>query len=139
MRAGGGGSRRLRGSFPYDKTAVLSRRRSQRWQPRKEQFAPGAFAYSLEITDASTIHLLVGHSYDKPLASNETGTLAFNDTREALTFDATIAPEIASDELRRGRPGADLGGLAVGISPGFRFRPRVRFPPIKPRSHARTA
>ena len=80
LRAGGGGSRRLRGSFPYRKTAVLSDGGRNGGKPRKEQFAPGAFTYSLEITDSSPIHLLVGHSYDKPLASTDTGTLAFNDT-----------------------------------------------------------
>ena len=123
LRAGGGGSRRLRGRFPYRKYAVLSDGGRAGGKPRKEQFEPGAFSYSLKNTDSSPIHLLVGHSYDKPLASTENGTLALADTAEALTFDATIAAEVAATSYGQDILSLIATGLAVGISPGFRMPP----------------
>lgn len=123
IRDGGGGSRRLRGRFPYNKVAVLSDGGRNGGKPQKEKFAPGAFAYSLDNTDISPIHLLVGHSYDKPLASTDNDTLQLTDSPDALTFDAIITAAIADTTY-----GADilkmiLAGLAVGISPGFRIPP----------------
>jgi HK97 family phage prohead protease len=117
------GGRRLRGRFPYRKRAVLSDGGKNGGRPQKEEFLPGAFTYSLESPDQE-IHLLVGHSFDKPLASKGTGTLVFNDTAEALGFDAEITPEIADTSY-----GSDVlkqieSGLAVGISPGFRIPPK---------------
>ncbi|MGD9846669.1 MAG: HK97 family phage prohead protease [Variibacter sp.] len=69
------------------------------------------------------MHLLVGHSYDKPLASKLNGTLHLVDSDEALMFEAEIAEAIADTSY-----GADIlkqidSGLAVGISPGFRIPP----------------
>src|SRR4051812_44333962 len=114
------GVRKLRGRFPYKKRAVLSDGGKNGGRPQKEEFLPGAFTYSLE-SDEQEIHLLVGHSFDKPLASKKTGTLTFDDTDEALNFDAEITPEIADTSY-----GSDIlkqieSGLAVGISPGFRI------------------
>lgn len=118
-----GGGRKLRGRFPYRKKAVLSDGGKNGGRPQKEQFEPGAFAHSI-ASDEQEIHLLVGHSFDAPLASKNTGTLVFDDTAEALTFDAEITPQIADTSY-----GSDIlkqidSGLSVGISPGFRIPPK---------------
>lgn len=123
LRAARNGRRRLRGRFPYKNRAVLSDGGKNGGRPQKEEFAPGAFSHSIN-SDDQEIHLLVGHSFDKPLASRNTNTLFFNDTDEALNFDAEITPEIADTSY-----GADVlkqieSGLAVGISPGFRIPPK---------------
>ena len=123
LRASPRGGRKLRGRFPYKKRAVLSDGGKNGGRPQKEEFLPGAFTHSLESSEQE-IHLLVGHSFDQPLASKKTGTLTFDDTAEALNFDADIAPEIADTSY-----GSDIlkqieSGLAVGISPGFRIPPK---------------
>ncbi|WP_319798777.1 HK97 family phage prohead protease [Nitrobacter sp.] len=122
LRAARNGRRRLRGRFPYKKRAVLSDGGRKGGRPQKEEFASRAFGYRVQDQTAE-IHLLVGHSYDKPLASKLTNTLHLVDSDEALTFDAEITPEIADTSY-----GADIlkqidGGLSVGISPGFRLPP----------------
>jgi HK97 family phage prohead protease len=122
LRAARKGRRRLRGRFPYKKRAVLSDGGRKGGRPVKESFEPGAFTHSINSPDQD-IHLLVGHSFDAPLASKKTGTLTFDDTKEALTFDAEITEAIADTSY-----GSDIlkqidSGLSVGISPGFRLPP----------------
>jgi HK97 family phage prohead protease len=122
IRKRGDGSRRLRGRFPYKRRAVLSDG-GKTGRPQKEEFAPRAFGYRVEDPQAE-IHLLVGHSFDRPLASKLNETLSLIDSDEALTFEATISPQIADTSY-----GADVlkqieSGLAVGISPGFRIPPK---------------
>lgn len=116
-----GGETRLYGSFPYNKTATLSDG-GRRGRPRKEKFAPKAFEYRVEDPDAQ-IHLLVGHDFNKPLASKLSDSLTLKDTPEALTFEAVL-----SDAIKETQHGKDilamlLAGLAIGISPGFRIPP----------------
>ena len=74
------------------------------------------------------IHLLSGHSFDKPLASKHRGSLLLRDTADALSFTATIARAVA--ETSHGRDALALisAGLAVGISPGFRMPPERAVP-----------
>lgn len=127
--AGRNGRRRLRGRFPYKSLAVLSDG-GKVGKPQKERFMPGAFSHSIASPDQD-IHLLVGHSFDAPLASKNTGTLTFNDSDEALNFDADIAPQIADTSY-----GSDIlkqidAGLSVGISPGFRIPPPAAVPADK--------
>lgn len=115
------GRRKLRGRFPYGKRAVLSDG-GKNGRPQKEEFQPGSFSHSIKSPEQD-IHLLVGHSFDAPLASKNTGTLVFDDTPEALTFEAEISDAIAETSY-----GADIlkqidSGLSVGISPGFRIPP----------------
>jgi HK97 family phage prohead protease len=115
------GRRKLRGRFPYRKRAILSDG-GKNGRPQKESFEPGAFSHSIKSPDQE-IHLLVGHSFDKPLASKNTGTLVFDDTPEELTFEAEISDAIAETSY-----GSDIlkqidSGLSVGISPGFRIPP----------------
>ncbi|MGE0749342.1 MAG: HK97 family phage prohead protease [Variibacter sp.] len=120
-RAAQSGRRRLRGRFPYGAPAVLSDG-GRTGRPRKEIIAPRAFSYRVDDPNED-IHLLAGHSYDKPLASKSTGTLAFQDTDEALTFTAIITQEIAETSHGRDVLAMLLAGLAVGLSPGFRIPP----------------
>ena len=122
LRADQSGWRVIHGRFPYGKWAVLSDG-GKTGRPRKERFAPGAFRYSLENVKQSPIHLLFGHSYDKPLASTETGTLAFHDSAEALTFDAVIVEEVSKISWIQDLFQLILAGLSIGLSPGFRIPP----------------
>lgn len=115
------GETRLAGRFPYSSIAILSDG-GRRGRPRKEQFAPGAFDFSINEPE-SEIHLLIGHSFDRPLASKRNGTLSFNDTPKALEFEATITPEVQSTSYWADIRALISSGLAVGVSPGFRLPP----------------
>jgi HK97 family phage prohead protease len=129
LRASPKGGRRLKGRFPYNTNAVLSDGGRNGGRPKKERFASKAFAFRVTAPDKE-IHLLVGHDFNRPLASKLTDTLRLTDSDEALTFEADITPEIAATSY-----GVDVlaqidSGLAYGISPGFRLPPprRVKAP-----------
>jgi HK97 family phage prohead protease len=126
LRASPNGARRISGRFPYNSKAVLSDG-GKAGRPLKERFAPGAFTYSLKAP--ADIHLLVGHSFDRPLASKNAGTLAFDDTPEALTFEAEVVPEVARTSYATDLFSLILSGLVVGLSPGFRIPPPAAVPP----------
>ena len=126
LRAGRGSARRLRGRFPYDKTAVLSDG-GKDGRPKKETFAARAFSYRVDDPEAD-IHILVGHDYDRPLASRGAGTLDLKDADDALTFEAEIVPEVADAPYGRDFLGAFAAGLIRGVSPGFRIPPPVTVP-----------
>lgn len=121
LRDAGDGSRRLSGRFPYNSRAVIHSGGNGR-KPRKEQFAPKAFDYAIN-DPARDIHVLVGHSFDKPLASKTAGTLLFNDTLEALLFEVIITEEVQRTSWWQDFLAAFMAGLIVGISPGFRVAP----------------
>lgn len=109
----------LVGKFPYNQLAVLA----DRGTVRKETIKPKAFDYAIKDPDRD-IHLLVGHSFDKPVASKLSGSLEFNDTEDFLEFIATIPPG-----AERATHITDLlvmlgSGLIKGISPGFRVPPK---------------
>jgi len=127
LRASPKGGRKIRGKFPYNKWAVLSDG-GKTGRPVKESFAPGAFKFSLENTTNSPIHLLSGHSYDKPLASTDAGTLSFEDTPQWLAFEADITAEV--ERLNYVQEVLTLigAGLSVGLSPGFRLPPERAVP-----------
>lgn len=118
LRAAGDGSRRLSGRFPYNKRAVLDAGGKGR-RPKKEQFAPKAFSFAVDDADRD-IHLLAGHTFDKPLASKKAKTLTLQDSAEALTFEAVLVPEILESTWGRDFLAAFAAGLIGGISPGFR-------------------
>jgi uncharacterized protein len=122
LRATGDGGARLSGSFPYNRPAVLSDG-GRTGRPRKEVIAPRAFAWRVERPEED-IHLLLGHSFDKPLASRAAGTFKLRDTDEALTFEAIVTPEIAATSHGRDALALVAAGLAGGISPGFRLPPQ---------------
>ncbi len=126
LRRARDGSTNLSGRFPYGEEAVLSDG-GRSGRPRKEIIESRAFGFRVDDPEAE-IHLLSGHSFDKPLASRGAGTLDLKDTAEALTFDATITREIA--ETTHGRDALALitAGLSTGISPGFRMPPERAVP-----------
>jgi HK97 family phage prohead protease len=126
LRRAAGGETRLRGRFPYNRPAVLSDG-GRTGRPQKEVIAPRAFAYRVDRPEED-IHLLVGHSYDTPLASKATGTLALQDTAVALTFDATITREMQNVSWVSDILAAIGSGLAIGLSPGFRIPPARAVP-----------
>ncbi|CAM5476535.1 HK97 family phage prohead protease [Frigidibacter albus] len=118
LRAAGDGSRRLSGAFPYNRRAVLDAGGKGR-RPKKEQFAPRAMSFAVDDPERD-IHLLVGHSFDKPLASKAAKTLILKDTDAALTFEAILTPEIQEASWAKDFLAAFAAGLIGGISPGFR-------------------
>lgn len=120
------GSRCMRGRFPYRRRAILRAGGNGR-RPQKEEFAPGAFSFALDDPDRE-IHALIGHSFDRPLASKQAGTLAFNDTPEALLFDVILTPEIQRTSWVQDFLNAFAAGLIIGVSPGFRVPPPETVP-----------
>lgn len=129
LRAEGDGSARLSGQFPYGKRAILSDG-GRTGRPRKEVIAPGAFRFAVEAEDME-VHLLSGHSFDKPLASKLTGSLHLRDTDDALSFTATIPATVAATSHGRDALALIQSGLAVGISPGFRMPPERAVPRVE--------
>lgn len=121
VRKRASGALSLAGRFPYNRPAVLSDG-GRTGRPRKEVIASRAFDYRVS-REEEDIHLLVGHSYDRPLASRGAGTLTLKDSDEALTFEADITPEIAATSHAKDALAMISAGLAVGISPGFRIPP----------------
>ncbi len=126
VRKRASGAVSLAGRFPYGARAVLSDG-GRTGRPRKESIAPRAFAYRVD-DPKEDIHLLVGHSYDRPLASRGAGSLALKDTAAALTFEAVISPEMAEVSYVRDTLAAVDAGLMLGISPGFRLPPKRAVP-----------
>jgi len=121
LRQRADGTRILSGRFPYNSRATLSDG-GRRGRPRKEQFASRAFSYRVNLPDED-IHLLVGHDYGKPLAAKLRDTLRLDDTDDALSFEAEIAPEVADTSYGQDILALVASGLAVGLSPGFRIPP----------------
>ena len=109
----------IAGRFPYKALAVLS----DRGTVRKETILPGAFSYALGDKNRE-INLLLGHSFDKPLASKLAGTLTLKDKEDFLEFIATI-PEGAERATHVTDALAMIGaGLIRGVSPGFKVPPK---------------
>ena len=125
LRRSPGGAVRLRGKFPYRARATISAGGNGR-RPRKEEFAPRAFSYAIE--EDREVHFLVGHSFDKPLASRKAGTLNLNDTTEALEIEAELTPEIQAASWVQDFLAGLNAGLMVGLSPGFRIPPPEAVP-----------
>jgi len=124
FRRAPGGAVRLRGSFPYGKRATIGADGNGR-RPRKEVFGPRAFSFALE--EDREVHFLVGHSFDKPLASLRAGTLDLTDTDEALVMEADLTPEIqAATWVRTSLPGCGPGS-------SWACRPAFAAPASRPR------
>jgi phage head maturation protease len=122
VRKRASGALALAGRFPYGRAAVLSDG-GRTGRPRKEIIASRAFSYRVELP-AENIHLLVGHDFNRPLASRAAGTLKLRDADDALTFTADITEDIASTTWARDAIAAVGAGLMVGLSPGFRIPPK---------------
>ncbi|MEM8574194.1 MAG: HK97 family phage prohead protease [Pseudomonadota bacterium] len=126
VREGGGAPLRLHGRFPYNKTAILSDG-GRTGRPKKERIAPGGFRYRVN-RPAEEIYILVGHDFNRPLASRSTGTLDLSDTPAALEFEARIAPELLSVSWVQDLLTMLRSGLMLGLSPGFRIPPKRAVP-----------
>ena len=63
---------------------------------RKERIGKRAFSYAISGEGRTAeLDLLVGHDFDKPMASRRTGTLEVKDGEDAMTFTAELpAPEL---------------------------------------------
>ncbi len=126
LRRARDGKRRLRGKFPYGKRAILDAGGRGR-RPRKEEIGPRAFDFAINQPDRE-VHLLVGHSYDKPLARKLNGSLVLEDTDDALIFDAEIGEAIQQASYWIDFFAGFTAGLVVGLSPGFRVPPPETVP-----------
>ncbi|QDY69809.1 HK97 family phage prohead protease [Qingshengfaniella alkalisoli] len=110
IRTTAGGETRLTGRFPYRSPTELR-------QGRREVFESRAFGS--RVSSGEDVHLLVGHDYEKPLASRSAGSLTLSDDDEALSFEARISPEMRAVGFVRDFLGTLAAGLVGGISPGF--------------------
>ena len=153
LRASG---RRLSGSFPYSQKAgdrmatVMNKGRV-----RKERIAPDAFGWQIrefaklqeKLGDAITgafdqasqqiirqelerrnIHILAGHSYDRPLGDMLRSGARVTSSREALEFEIDL-PDVADQPTHMKDTIAMIrSGLIGGISPGFRVPPKAVVP-----------
>ncbi len=146
IRARGGG-RSLSGSFPYNKIATVR----DRGRVRKERFKSRAFSWQIrefaklqgelneaiaeafedaqrisalrEQVERRNVNLLSGHDFNRPMASLRAGTLKLTDSDDALKFEADLPSEARQPTWMRDTVLAVEGGLAGGVSPGFRVPP----------------
>lgn len=110
LRATDDGGAILAGRFPYQAETELA-------PGRREVFSARAFQV------ADTVHLLYGHDFNRPLASNR-DSLTVNNDDEALSFEARISPDIAATTHGRDSLALIRAGLSAGLSPGFRVSPQ---------------
>jgi len=123
VRRKSGGGVSIAGRFPYNSLATLSDGGRNGGRPKKEQFAPGAFAYNVDRQGVDIL-FLSGHRFDKPLASRAAGTLKLHDAPDALTMEAEITPAMQETTWARDFLAAFDAGLVAGLSPGFRLPPQ---------------
>ena len=117
-----GGARVLSGTFNYGSIATVS----DRGRVRKESFDSHAFAYAIAVETERRIDLLVGHSFDKPIASRQAGTLTLTDSAAGVTFEAKLPDDPPSWVVDAEK--AIAAGLMTGLSPGFSVPPRSVVP-----------
>lgn len=108
----------LAGVFPYGSQATMA----SRGRVRKERFEARAFRYAVEDSTRD-VHLLVGHSYDAPLASKLSGSLTLDDSDDALSFRAALPAENDRPSWMVDALKGIVLGLMTGISPGFNVPP----------------
>ena len=142
-----GDRRTLAGVFPYSPgPGRLMATVASRGRTRKERIAGDAFGWQLrefarlqdnlagaieesqverlrQELERRNVHVLSGHSYDKPLGDLRSGTAAVTSTREAVRFEVDLPPEAAQPSYMRDTVAMVNAGLAGGISPGFRVPP----------------
>ena len=142
--------RSLVGRFPYNSQATVR----DRGRVRKERFASRAFGWQIrefeklqaELAKAISqgieegladlreqlarrnVDLLSGHDFNRPIASMRAGTLKLADSDEELSFEATLPAESRQPTWMRDAVLSVEGGLAPGISPGFRVPPASAVP-----------
>ena len=113
--------RRLAGTFRYGTFATVK----DRGRTRKETIRSRAFSFAIK-SEEHDIDLLRGHSFDSPLGSKLSGTLALTESDEALEFVASLPPDRSQPSWMVDTVLAVRSGLVRGISPGFRRTPVVR-------------
>ena len=150
IRARGGG-RVLAGRFPYSsgpgrKMATIR----DRGRVRKERIAGDAFGWQMrefaklqqqmasmieEAVDQARIellrqelerrnvHVLAGHSFDRPLGDMKSGTARIASTDEAVSFEVDLPAEADQPSWMADTVRMVKAGLAGGVSPGFRVPP----------------
>ena len=101
---------RVAGRFPYDMRTELA-------PGYVETIAQGAFAP--RVNENEDLHFLLGHDFEKPLASRGAASLVVRSEAYALTFEATVS---AQTSWARDFMAAHAAGLIRGLSPGFRTR-----------------
>lgn len=148
--------RRLAGRFPYsqksgDRMATVM----NRGRVRKERIAPDAFGWQIRefeklqgelastITNAvdearvqllrqeierRNIHVLAGHSFDKPMGDMLRSGARVQSTREAVEFEIELPDESNQPSYMRDAVAMVRAGLIGGISPVFRVPPRAVVP-----------
>lgn len=126
LRRESNGGVRLAGRFPYGKPAVLSDG-GRSGRPVKEVIARGAFDYTIR-EPKTDVHLLFGHSFDRPLASKLSGTLAFENSAGALILRALLTPAVLRATYAQDAVALVEAGLVAGISPAFRLSPERAVP-----------
>ena len=147
---GSGGANSLFGSFKY--SAGLGRGMAtvaDRGKVRKERIGPDAFGWQMRefeklqkemaqvIEDAvdearlevlrqelerRNVHVLAGHSYDKPIGSLKSGAKIIS-TKEAVEFEVDLPAEANQPSYMVDTVRMIRAGLAGGVSPGFRVPP----------------
>ena len=85
----------------------------------------GSLQYAIE-DESRNIDLLLGHDFGKPIASRKAGSLAIQDTPEAVVFEATLPEQPITWIVDMER--AIDNGLYQGLSPGFRIPPSSAVP-----------
>ena len=113
-----GGARSIAGIFKYSSLAVVA----DRGVTRKEMIMPNAFAFAIN-DPARRMDFLVGHSFDKPIASRAAGTFAIEDSADAVRFVATLPPEELTPTWITDAEKAIANGTMTGLSPGFTVPP----------------
>ena len=153
LRASG---RRLAGRFPYsqksgDRMATVM----DRGKVRKERIGPDAFGWQIRefeklqgelastITSAvdearvqvlrqelerRNIHVLAGHSFDKPMGDMLRTGARVQSTREAVEFELELPGEADQPGYMKDVVAMVRAGLIGGISPGFRVPSRAVVP-----------
>ena len=110
--------RELHGFFPYNSTATIARQ----GRVRKEYFKPRAFSFAVD-DPTREINLLVGHDFNRPLASRQNGTFDLIDDETGLAFTARLPPLDEQPTWMRDQVLAIRSGLSRGVSPGFTVPP----------------
>ena len=139
----------LAGRFPYSPgPGRLMATVASGGRVRKERIAPDAFGWQItefekvqnDLAEAikssadqarlellrqeierRNVHILSGHSYDRPLGDLKSGTATIKSTAAAVDFEVAlpeVMPVYMSDTVAMIR-----AGLAGGVSPGFRIPP----------------
>ena len=146
-----GDSRVLRGTFPYSPGPGRGMATvGDRGRARKERIAADAFSWQIDefakiqkqlaaAVDASVdqaqiellrqelsrrnIHVLSGHSYDRPLGDLKGGTARVTSSKAALSFEVDLPAEADRPSYMGDLIKQINGALVAGISPGFRVPP----------------